>query len=250
MATPYTQLAALYDAVGMADYSRQMLSQMLDHAQRNEWLGREILELGCGTGEGIVPLADSGLGLTAIDNSPEMLEVAAAKSSGVNWVQQDIRQIGDDIGQQDLILAVDVLNELDDIRDIQTVFNTAHEKLKPGKPFIFDLHTIAGLTKRGTAGDEILHDSTDVTMFASNTYDYERQTSTSSYMTFAHDGEDMWNRLDATRVLRAFPLQAIVALLQRRVGFEKVSVMTTRFRPYDLRLDADRVVIAAWKKAE
>lgn len=248
MAEPYTILAPLYDAIGMAGFAHDMLPAMLDYAQRNDWVGRSILELGCGTGAGIVTLADTGYALTGIDISPEMLAVASTKSSGVAWQNGDIRQLSNAVGQQDLILAIDVMNELEDIREIQSVFEGVHDRLKPGKPFIFDAHTLAGLHQRGTAGNQVIHDEQGIAVFASNRYDYERQVANRSYIAFERDEAGTWNRLDAVRTMRGYSLLALVPLLQKRVGFSQVMVLTTNFQPYDPRyMQVNRVVIAATK---
>ncbi|MEL7235338.1 MAG: class I SAM-dependent methyltransferase, partial [Chloroflexota bacterium] len=172
MTQSYAMLAALYDELGMADFARTNVPLMLEYAQRNDWLGRQITELGCGTGEGILTLSDSGYTVTGIDMSQEMLEVAQTKSSTVEWIQEDIREMTDSIGPQDLIVAVDVMNEMDNVRELQAIFGGVLERLRDGRLFMFDMYTIAGLTGRGTSDDRIVYDQNGVTMFSSNRYDY------------------------------------------------------------------------------
>ena len=47
------------------------------YAQRT---GGPLLELGCGTGRLLIPLAKSGYNITGVDDSPRMLEIARAKA--------------------------------------------------------------------------------------------------------------------------------------------------------------------------
>jgi len=56
--------------------------------------GREILEIGCGTGHNLVYFDSLGLAATGIDQSPQMLRVAAAKiPPGSRLVQGDARRL-------------------------------------------------------------------------------------------------------------------------------------------------------------
>ena len=77
----FDQLAGRYDAdftnsgVGMA--LRRIVWGRLEHVFRRS---RRILELGCGTGEDAVRLAQSGLHVVATDASPAMLAVAREKA--------------------------------------------------------------------------------------------------------------------------------------------------------------------------
>src|SRR5690349_14412975 len=56
--------------------------------------GSNVIDLGCGTGQVAIPLAQRGISVTAIDPSQEMLaqgreEAASAGVSNVTWLQGD-----------------------------------------------------------------------------------------------------------------------------------------------------------------
>lgn len=61
--------------------------------------GSPVLELGCGTGRLLVPLAEAGFEVTGVDGSGEMLRIAEQKvalqqlGSRVNLVKQDMREL-------------------------------------------------------------------------------------------------------------------------------------------------------------
>jgi demethylmenaquinone methyltransferase/2-methoxy-6-polyprenyl-1,4-benzoquinol methylase len=60
--------------------------------------GKRVLEIGCGTGAVSERMARRGAAITAIDQSPEMLEQAAARLSarglaGVEWLEQTASEI-------------------------------------------------------------------------------------------------------------------------------------------------------------
>ena len=55
--------------------------------------GQAVLELGCGTGRVTLPIAEAGVDITGLDNSPAMLEVARRKAAGAGnprWVLGDM----------------------------------------------------------------------------------------------------------------------------------------------------------------
>lgn len=63
--------------------------------------GGPLLELGCGTGRALVPLASAGHQVTGVDNSPSMLRLARAKAEAAG-VSRHIRLIEGDFSQADL----------------------------------------------------------------------------------------------------------------------------------------------------
>ena len=64
-----------------ADYAGYLddLPLLEAYAQR---AGSPLLELGCGTGRLLIPLAEAGYRVTGVDLSPEMLRIARAKARG------------------------------------------------------------------------------------------------------------------------------------------------------------------------
>lgn len=77
----------------IAQYLRRRVHSRLDrHFQRYD----NILELGCGTGEDALHLAERGMHVTATDASPSMLEIAAHKTAHTQRVttrQLDLDQL-------------------------------------------------------------------------------------------------------------------------------------------------------------
>ena len=76
----YQGLAArVYDAIWEGEYDDLPFYSWLLGAPR----GR-LLELGCGTGRILLPLAMEGWKCDGIDTSPEMLEICRRKTAGEN----------------------------------------------------------------------------------------------------------------------------------------------------------------------
>lgn len=91
-----------YSGVGADWYDYFELGQTGDigfYRRESELTSGEILELGCGTGRVLIPIAQSGSSITGLDKSPKMLEIARKNllrveetaQSNINLVQGDMR---------------------------------------------------------------------------------------------------------------------------------------------------------------
>jgi len=100
--------------------------------------GRRILDLGCGTGGVALACAGRGATVVGIDENPEMLEIARAKSSPagappVEWRELGAAEIEDAFAPSsfDAVTASLVLSELSPL-ECGYVLRTVHSRLKPG----------------------------------------------------------------------------------------------------------------------
>ncbi len=251
MSTTYTVLAPLYEQLGLADFARQVTPRLIEYAQQNGLLGRNILELGCGTGGSTVWLCESNFNVHGVDNSPEMVQVLTNRLSEraaplFQFVEQDIRQL-ENIGPADLVLALNVLNEIDSLHDLDAVFTGLDSILDSDKWFIFDVYTIEGLTQLSQHQDVLALEEDGVMIFTQTQYDYERQMSTCRYMVFLQQG-DQWDYQQATHVLKAYPVQAVATLLQRR-GYRIREIITPNYETFKLGISsAQRVIFIAQKQ--
>jgi SAM-dependent methyltransferase len=248
MSNEYTALAPIYDSLEMGNFAEALTPKLIDYALRHEWMGRRILSLGCGTGQGLPWLAHHGYLITAVDQSEAMLSIAkdTLKSSRgtVDWHQQDILSL-QGIDGVDMALALNVLSEFSNLKELEAAFNAIRKTLREERLFIFDFYTIEGLVIRQQSGDQMLHDDDKLTVFSKNRYDYERQIQTRHFMIYHHENDDMWRRVDAHRVLRSYPIQAVVALV-KRANFDISAVLTTDLQSYDPgKAHTERVIILA-----
>src|SRR3954471_24747552 len=102
-----------------------------------------VLELGCGTGHKLIPIASDGHPCTGLDLSSEMLTEAQRKADmrglTVEWVPGDMRDF--DLGRTfDLVfIAANSLLHLHEAADLLSCFRAVRAQLAPGGRFIFDV---------------------------------------------------------------------------------------------------------------
>lgn len=249
MPADYSILAPIYDSLGMGNFASVMVQRWVDFAQRNGWVGRQITDIGCGTGAGLEWLARHQKFVTGIDNSAEMLTIARQNhqqiASSFQWMQQDIRSLSSS-SSTDMVMAVDVLHEMESTKELEAVFKGVHALLRPERWFIFDLYTIEGLVKL-TEQDALVHDTTELSVFQQSQYDYDRQVLSRRYLIFRKEGA-AWQKQEATRVLRSYPVQALTALVQRS-GFNVLHVLNPDLSRYEPgKPNTLRVIIMAEKR--
>lgn len=146
--------AGFYDAL-YADKDYESECDFLEQvfAQHGMTPGGSVLDLGCGTGGHVVPLALRGYVMTGVDRSSAMVDRAMIKAgeAGVaaEFVVSDIRTL--DLGRTfDAVISMFavVSYQLTDA-DAAAVFTTARRHLRSGGVFVFDVwHGPAVLTQR------------------------------------------------------------------------------------------------------
>lgn len=105
--------------------------------------GGSVLELGCGTGHKLIPIASDGHPSTGLELSPDMLAEARRKADErgveVEWVHGDMREF--DLGRTfDLVfIAANSLLHLHEAEDLVDCFRSVRRHLAPGARLIFDV---------------------------------------------------------------------------------------------------------------
>ncbi len=106
-------------------------------------LGGRVLELGCGTGHKLIPIASDGHPCVGLDFSQDMLAEARDKADGrgvaVEWVHGDMRDF--DVGRtfDFVFIAGNSLLHLHEAEDLVSCFRSVRRHLAPGARFAFDV---------------------------------------------------------------------------------------------------------------
>jgi SAM-dependent methyltransferase len=101
--------------------------------------GKSVLDLGCGTGENVIPLAKRGAKVVAMDISPELVELARQRAESYGVGNSVTLQVGSayETGlpdeSMDVVFSMALLHHLDLAKARQEIYRI----LRPGGRFIF-----------------------------------------------------------------------------------------------------------------
>ncbi|MCR6031159.1 methyltransferase domain-containing protein [Nocardioides sp. zg-579] len=162
--------------------------------------GGSVLELGCGTGHKLIPIASDGHPCTGLELSPAMLAEARRKADergvAVEWLQGDMRRL--ELGRTfDLVLiAANSLLHLHEADDLVACFRTVRRHLAPGARLVLDVfnpsvHLLAqadGVRRRRDALSFMDPDRGVVHVDVEERYDAAAQVTRGTWF-FSADGE-------------------------------------------------------------
>ncbi len=118
--------------------------------------GGSVLELACGTGQKLIPIASDGRSCVGLDFSPDMLAEARRKADergvAVEWLQGDMRAF--DLGRtfDFVFITANSLLHLHEAEDLVSCFRSVRRHLAPGARFVFDVFNPSVRFLAGTDG--------------------------------------------------------------------------------------------------
>lgn len=140
----YNNFALLYDDL-MKDAPYDQWTQFTLKILRNRQVN-QVVDLGCGTGEITLRLAEQEYSLFGVDVSPDMLAIAEQKAlqnnKEITWIKQDIRTLEGFSNIDVFISYCDVINYIVEKSDVKRVFTNVYDSLSSGGLFIFDVHSL------------------------------------------------------------------------------------------------------------
>lgn len=186
---------------------------------------KNILELGCGTGNLTQKLLEQGFEVVGIDKSYEMLEIAKEKTNSfkekVILIQQDVCDIDFEIYEIDMILSAnDLINYIIDEDDLENLFSFCYNHLRKKGLFIFDIsskYKIENILSNNTFFEE----DEDYCMIWQNSYNKDDNTIDMYIDIFKEDKNGLYKRYQEDHTQRAYEESQIDILLEK-VGFKNI----------------------------
>lgn len=205
-----------------------------------------LLDLACGTGSLSEEFDSLGYDVIAVDNSLEMLGIAMNKKfeneNKIQYVCQDMRYL-DLYGNVDItICALDSLNHLYCIEDVEETFKKIYMFTELNGIFLFDMNT-EYKHKRILGNNTFVYDTDDVYCVWQNTCEGSRVTID---LDFFIPENDTYTRFSENFTENAYPIAEIKNLLIK-TGFEVAGIFhEDSFE--SVKEDSQRVVFATIKK--
>jgi len=193
MLKSYERLSRFYDA-GWGDFAIHYVSLIKELLRERYTAKAQILDLACGTGILALELARCGHTVHGIDISPEMIDIAKKKATGLpdlSFAVRDMTAFSLDSKFDMVTCTYDSINYLRLLRDVRKLLYNVASVLNDGGLFIFDSNTkylymkhADELTKREINGEEFIHRCKYTTRgnvavtafsFSDGTYEIHRQ---------------------------------------------------------------------------
>ncbi|WP_127579760.1 class I SAM-dependent DNA methyltransferase [Paenibacillus koleovorans] len=206
-----------------------------------------VVDLACGTGNIAIPLAQTGLRVTGIDLSEDMLAVARdkeeqikkrssfASGGSLSWIQQDIREWELPRPVDSVLSFCDSLNYLTEPEYIVEAFRSTYAALAEGGSFLFDMHTEAQLKAYAQMQPFVLKEEA-ISYIWTCDLDEDRCELEHDLTIFVRDeANGAYRRIDELHVQRAYKLDFLEAELYR-CGFREVY----RYADFKLQPSDDR----------
>ena len=245
----YTSLAKLYDSFSFdapakewADYIGALLEA---HGARR---GARLVDIGCGTGSITLELHKMGYNITALDSSPEMLEVAAYRfadaGAKIQTVNQDMRDIKIHRKADAALCINDGINYLTGTKDVLKTFGGVYDILNGGGIFLFDIST---KHKLKSMQDKSFFEEKDEGLYIWNSeYDEKSDTLTIEISLYSHYEDNLYEKSLETHVQKAYDVSEIENLLAQ-AGFSQIEAYECFLRS-EPKGNAPRIQFSAVKK--
>ena len=202
-----------------------------------------LLELGCGTGSMTELLAEQGYDMIGIDNSEEMLELAAEKraASGhdILYLCQDMREFELYGTVRAVVSICDSMNYMMEYRDLVQVFRLVNNYLDPRGVFIFDLNT--EYKYRELLADNTFAEAREESSFIwDNFYDESSGINEYDLTLFIREGQ-LYRKYEETHFQKAYSLDEVKrAALEAGMEFVAAYDACTR---NPVREDSERIYV-------
>lgn len=206
----------------------EIYDSMMEYVDYDEWSrlidkkispfikDKNILEIGCGTGEIAVRMQKKGYKVEAIDNSIEMLKLAKEKYKNIEFIKKDMRNLEYEEKFDAVISVFDTLNYLNSYDDLIFSLEGIKKSLKSKGVFLFDIITkkmLENMFPDGIFADD--RDSMTI-LWKHREIDKLEEISTSF---FIKEEENNYYRVDEVFMKKMFSMKKLDEIIEK-TGFK------------------------------
>lgn len=226
MSSCYETFASVYDTFMDNIPYEEWCSYLVSLFHQEQIKEGTLIELGCGTGTMMQLMKQNHYHIIGIDNSTDMLSIAADKLSAgedMDLICQDMRFFDLGITVDGIYSICDSINYLLTPDDLCDTFACIRKHLNPNGVFIFDLKTQFFYSE--ILGDQTFCDHQDNCSYIwENSYFDEDDVNQYDLTIFVKEEDsDLYRRFQETHHQRAYKIPFIIDLLKKS-GFSSVSI--------------------------
>jgi SAM-dependent methyltransferase len=223
MSTIYRRYAEAYVKAGQGRWSLQLVPWVTRVLERYGAHAASLVDVACGPGEFALAMAQRGLRVTGVDQSPEMLAMArrSAEEKGiaVTFLEQDMRRLELAAPVDAATCLYDSLNYLITDADFRQSLGAVASALRADGLFLFDMNTIQGLATRSGNRVWVIQDNEDTVEVDQSEFDYDAGIATLTVNAFLRRERDLYERIREIHRERGYPVPVIDGELEAS-GFE------------------------------
>lgn len=214
----YTGFAEVYDIfmdnVPYKEWADYLCGILRDYGIRDGL----VLDLGCGTGNLTMRLAEQGYDMTGVDASPEMLEIAMDKKRtegyDILYLLQDMREFELYGTVRAVVSACDSVNYVTDPDELEQVFRLVNNYLDPSGIFVFDFNT--EYKYRELLGDQTIAEDREESSFIwDNYYDGQERINEYELTLFIREEDGRYGKYQETHFQRAYTLEEMKEIIEK-----------------------------------
>lgn len=242
----YTSLAKLYDSFSL-DLSANKWAEYIDALLKESGIkkGMRILDIGCGTGNVSLELYKKGYNLIALDNSSDMLEVAAQRFAKAGAKIQIVNQDMTDMklhGKFDAVVCInDGINYITQDANVLKVLNNIYDVLDGNGTFLFD---ISSQYKLKAMHEKSYFEENDEGLYIwHNEYDEKSDILTMDLSLYTHLEDDLYEKSLETHKQKAHDIEFLSSILDQ-TGFTDIGIYDG-FSHDKLKPDSQRIQFSA-----
>lgn len=218
MNTGFSLIASCYDRFNTAGYDEYLAFFLQACEKFADVPVKEVLDLGCGTGEMTKRLCDEGFDVVGLDGSEEMLAEAYSKCGNALLLCQDMREFELYGTVQATLCSYDCINYLLSTADVGKCFSLVNNYTQKGGLFVFDINT--PYRYKEVFGDKVYtYDDEDGMLVWQNNYMKNRGFCDFYLSYFENQGDGTYIRGDQTQRQRCYAINTVKKLLNDN-GFE------------------------------
>lgn len=220
----YKDFARVYDEfMDQTPYDEWLLNILNVFKKYNIKENAQVLDLGCGTGKMARRLKKAGYQVTAVDNSMDMLEVAASEEDdGILYVLQDMVSL-ELPDQMDVVVSIcDCMNYILEKEDLREAFTRVKRFLKEDGVFMFDMNSHYKY-REILACNTFAEDREDASFIWDNFYDESDRINEYQLSLFIQNEQSTYNKYEELHLQKAYDEEEVKELLYE-AGFTSVTV--------------------------
>jgi ubiquinone/menaquinone biosynthesis C-methylase UbiE len=203
----YSELAEIYDQLYLNIFNYEQDAEFVDSVLKKYQIN-ELLELGCGSGHLAQLLMKKGYKITGIDLYEEMLQIARKRMPGVEFVQQDIRNLKFDRKFYGIIAMGRMFTYMTTDEDVEQSFHSIASCLNPGGIFLFDNFSAPHFIKNFKENQEKVHEvdlgSRKIKRISNNTWNLKHGVTFNWHVKYQIEEQGKLTEINDVSALRAF----------------------------------------------